>query len=61
MSGKKPTRTARIEDELWDPALAIAEERGDSLSEMWRVALKRYVKKHTAAASQADGRDQEGQ
>jgi hypothetical protein len=31
---------------VWDPALDIAERRGDSLSALWRDALVRYTRKH---------------
>src|ERR1700752_5061304 len=42
-----PVRTFRAEDELWDPALEAARERGESLSEhVIRPALQRYVKRH---------------
>ena len=44
--GRVPLRTGRVPDELWDAAKAIAQERGESLSQVWRDALERYVKRH---------------
>lgn len=38
-----PARAVRVEDELWDAALAIAAERGENLSDVMRAALRRYV------------------
>ena len=43
---KTPLRAFRIEDELWLEAVRIAGARGESVSEILRDALKRYVKKH---------------
>jgi hypothetical protein len=37
-------RTIRIEDELWDAALAAALANGESLPEAIRKFLKRYAK-----------------
>ena len=45
---RTPHRTIRVEDELWDAAVAVAKERGESVSEILRAALKRYVKKNSA-------------
>ena len=36
-------RSVKVEDELWDAALAKAEERNEVLSEEIRAFLKRYV------------------
>lgn len=44
-TGKAPMRSLRVPDELWKAALAKAEERGESLSEVIRKALERYVKR----------------
>lgn len=47
MSPRRPPRkprAVRVEDDLWDAALAKADERGDVLAEVIREALKRYVK-----------------
>lgn len=41
-----PARAVRVEDELWDAALAIAAERGEALSDVMRDALRRYVKRY---------------
>lgn len=41
-----PARAVRVEDELWNAAKAIAAKRGDSLSDVMRDALRRYVKRH---------------
>lgn len=38
-------RAIRIPDDLWQAALAKATERGDTVSEVVRKALERYVKR----------------
>ena len=38
-------RAIRIADELWAAALAKAEERGETVSEIVRKALERYIKR----------------
>jgi hypothetical protein len=38
-----PNRVVRVEDELWDAAKAKAAERGETVSDAVRRALKRYV------------------
>jgi hypothetical protein len=43
---KTPRRTVRVPDEVWLPAKAVAEERGESLSDVIRAGLERYVKRH---------------
>lgn len=40
-----PRRTIRIPDDLWDAASAKAEERGESVSDVIRKALERYVRR----------------
>lgn len=40
-----PRRTIRIPDDLWDAAVAKAEERGESVSDVIRKALERYVRR----------------
>lgn len=40
-----PRRTIRVPDALWGAAAAKAEERGESLSDVLRKALERYVKR----------------
>jgi predicted transcriptional regulator len=42
-----PARAVRVEDELWNAAKAIAAERGESLSDVMRDALRRYVRRHS--------------
>jgi predicted transcriptional regulator len=39
-------RTVRVEDELWTEAQRVAAERGETLSDVIRDALARYVKRH---------------
>ncbi len=39
-------RNVRIPDALWDAAKANAEKRGESVSDVIRRALERYVKRH---------------
>lgn len=41
---KTPQRTVRVPDKTWDAAKAVAERRGDNLSEVIRQALERYVR-----------------
>jgi predicted transcriptional regulator len=43
---RDPIRNARIPDDLWDRALAVARTRGETLSAVIRAALVRYVKRH---------------
>jgi len=38
-------RAIRIEDDLWEQALEIAREREETVSEVVRRALERYVKR----------------
>ena len=40
-----PRRTIRVPDALWDAAAEKAEARGESLSDVLRKALERYVKR----------------
>lgn len=39
-------RSFRVSDGLWLSALAIARSRDESLSDVIRSALERYVKRH---------------
>lgn len=41
---KTPARAVRIEDALWQAAQAKAAERGETVSDVIRRALQRYVK-----------------
>lgn len=43
---KTPSRNVRVEDELWNEALRITAERGETVADVIRAALKRYVKKN---------------
>lgn len=43
MSAGTTKRAVRIEDALWQPALTLAKERGDNLSDIIRNALRAYV------------------
>lgn len=42
---RTPARSVRIPDELWRAALHKAEERGESVSDVLRRALERYVRR----------------
>lgn len=42
---RDPLRAFRIPDELWHAALAVARERGESLSAAIRRFLEDYVKR----------------
>ena len=41
---KTPARTVRVDDDLWDAAHKKASDRGDSLSQVIREALRKYVR-----------------
>lgn len=43
MSAGTPRRGVRVEDALWVPALTIAKQRGEHLSDIIRAALVAYV------------------
>lgn len=45
MSKGTTHRTVRIEDGLWAAARQVADQRGESLSEIIRRALMEYVEK----------------
>jgi hypothetical protein len=38
-----PQRTARIEDQIWNPAQARAQAEGASLGALMRAAVQRYA------------------
>lgn len=40
---KTPNRVIRVDDELWRAAQARAGERGETVSDVIRRALRRYV------------------
>jgi len=41
---KTPGRNVRVPDELWHAAQAKADERGESVSDVVRRALEKYVR-----------------
>ena len=43
---KTTLRNVRVDDELWNAALATAQGRGETVSEVVRAALAQYVKKN---------------
>jgi hypothetical protein len=43
---KMRRRAFHTTDDLWDRALAVAHRRGETLSQVIRAALVRYVKRH---------------
>lgn len=45
-----PIRGIRIPDPLWGAAQAVADERGDVLSEVVREALRAYVEEARAVS-----------
>lgn len=42
-----PLRAIRIPDEEWSNAKVVAKGRGESVSQVVRLALERYVKRHS--------------
>lgn len=55
MSKGTTHRTVRIEDGLWEAAKALADERGDNLSDVIRQGLRAYVATQTETAGSHDG------
>ena len=43
---RDPLRAVRVPEALWRRAQAVARERDESVSEVIRAALERYVKRH---------------
>lgn len=41
-----PTRSVRVPDELWQAALRVAHDRGETVTEVVLRALERYVRAH---------------
>lgn len=39
-----PNRTLRIPDEEWEPAMRVAHDRGETVTDVVRRALRRYVR-----------------
>ena len=44
---RTPHRTIRVPDELWDAARDKAEQRDETVSDVIRAALERYVKRNS--------------
>ena len=42
---KTPNRVVRVDDELWHAAQKRAAEKGETVSDVVRGALRRYVRK----------------
>lgn len=42
---KTPLHAVRVTDELWQAALAKATERGETVSDVIRRALQRYIRR----------------
>lgn len=53
---KTPIRTIRVGDPLWEAAQEVAAERGESVSDVVRRALERYVGRRLSSG----GRPQAG-
>lgn len=45
--GKYPARTVRVPDELWNAGRAVAEANGETIADVLRRALERYVRRNT--------------
>lgn len=41
---KTPNHSVRVDDELWQAALRKAHERGETLTDVIRDALRRYLR-----------------
>jgi predicted DNA-binding protein len=41
-----PTHSVRVPDELWVAARRVADDRGETLADVIRAALERYVREH---------------
>lgn len=54
MSRGTPHRGLRVDDDLWNSAKEIAEERGENLGEVLRQALRDYVSKHRGAEASSE-------
>lgn len=42
-----PVHTVRVPNDEWQAARSIADRRGETLSDVIRTALRRYVQRHT--------------
>jgi antitoxin component of RelBE/YafQ-DinJ toxin-antitoxin module len=47
-----PMRAVRISEEVWRPALACAEQHGDTITDIIRHALTSYIETHDCGAGQ---------
>lgn len=56
-SGDTPRRTIRIPDGEWDAAKATADDKGETLSDVIRTALRRYVARNAKRAAASDSAD----
>lgn len=56
--GKTPHRTVRVPDEVWVPAVALAAERGESVSQVVRDALVAYITQPPHESPAATGDDE---
>lgn len=41
-----PTRSVRVPDEEWEAAKRVASDRGETLTDVIRRALRRYVREY---------------
>jgi len=41
-----PVRTVRVSDELWEAVKRVAADRDETVAEVIRRALERYVREH---------------
>lgn len=41
---RTPPRSIRVPEDLWRAAMAVADERGESVTDVLRRALERYVR-----------------
>lgn len=46
MSKGTPIRGFRVEDELWEAAIATSKRRGENLADVLRAALRLYANDH---------------
>lgn len=41
-----PKRSVRVPDELWEAAMRVAQDRGETVTDVILRALTRYVREH---------------
>lgn len=51
-----PNRTVRVPDELWQAAMRVAHDRGETVTEVIIRALTRYVREHPGEDDQDEAR-----